>query len=220
MTSLLALLMALPFLYFGTPQTQQINLALADKVLENSVLIRIKVFRDIDGKRAYGFGGCSGTFINQTQVLTAAHCVADRIDSIWVKPFPTKGTAGFKAHIQRFDSTHDLALLTLEGYRTDKYAKKALSVRVGESVVAVGSPFRFEYLLSEGVVSMIGWKTKEFNSSYIVHTGMVNPGSSGGGLFNEQGELVGCNTMTYGSPFGWAGISLAVSIEDIREFLK
>jgi len=48
---------------------------------------------------------------------------------------------------------------------------------------------------------------------------MINPGSSGGGLFSMKGDLIGVNTLAVGF-LGWAGISLAVSTADIQEFLK
>lgn len=205
-------------------KTQQINLKLAETVLNNSALIRVKIWRlnPKTNAKEYGRAGCSGTFIGPNTVLTAAHCFPDAptITNIWVRPYTTKAAPGYAAHLVKWDKEHDLALLALEGYQTRIYAKKALSVRVGQAVVSVGSPFDFEFLLSEGIVALTSRSVREFKSHYLVHTGMINPGSSGGGAFNDEGELVGVNTMTQGNPFGWAGISMAVSIEDVKEFLR
>jgi S1-C subfamily serine protease len=91
---------------------------------------------------------------------------------------------------------------------------------VGASLIVVGSPFSLEFLVSEGIVALSHRKDHEFHGTYIIHTAMINSGSSGGGLFNPAGELVGVNTMTMGGPFGWNGISMAVDIKTVREFLR
>lgn len=220
MTNLIVILV----LAFCTPQTQQVDVNLVNTVLENSALIRMKVWRlnTETRKIQYGLGGCSGTFIGPNTVLTAAHCVNDpeHILNIWVRPYTTKAVSGYTAKLIKVDYTKDLALLALEGYQTEKYAKKASAVRKGEAVISVGSPYRFEYLLSEGIVAALGIKVDGFTSLYMIHTGMINPGSSGGGAFNSDGELIGVNTVTFGGFMGWAGISGAVLINDIREFLQ
>jgi S1-C subfamily serine protease len=94
------------------------------------------------------------------------------------------------------------------------------SPRVGEDVYNVGSPYFLEFLISSGLISAIDLKVKGFMAHYFVSTAMINPGSSGGGAFNEAGELIGVNTMTIGGPFGWAGISLAVDLSTLKEFLR
>lgn len=204
-----------------TPRTQQINLDLAEKVLNNSSIIRIKITRiNPEGEIKHGLAGCSGTFVGENTVLTAAHCFQGSFTNVWVKPYAARSSHGFVAHVVKLDFEHDLALLALEGYQTRIYAKRARSVRLGEAVISVGSPYGLQYLLSEGIVAAQGWKDKDFKSLYLVHTGMINPGSSGGGAFNDKGELIGVNTMSYGSPFGWSGISAAVSVANIEEILK
>ncbi len=82
----------------------------------------------------------------------------------------------------------------------------------------MGSPLIFEFVVSEGVVAAVNFTTRGYGSTYIITTAMINPGSSGGGAFNSKGELIGVNTMSTGM-FGWTGISLAVSLKDIRQLM-
>lgn len=168
--------------------------------------------------RHYGIAGCSGTFIAEGAVLTAAHCFSEATITTWVRPYNGKSKQAF---LVKIDPEYDLALLAVPGPFKHGIAKLTLQPpKLGSQIVNVGSPIGFEFLLSEGVVALTSFRERHFKSTYLVTTAMINPGSSGGGAFNDRGELVGVNTMTAGSPFGWAGISMAVSVEDIRRFLK
>lgn len=210
---LYATLMAFLFL----PHTQVISVKQADRVLEVSVLLRAKQYEvDEDFKIKRGMAGCSGTFVSHTEVLTAAHCFSRPTSDVWVRGIDR---ISYRAQITKLDPEHDLALLKVQGLSNHPYAKVAKKARVGEKVINVGSPLMFEFLVSEGIVAKLDHKVKEFKSHYMITTAMINPGSSGGGAFNENGELLGVNTMSIGL-FGWSGISMAVDTGSINGFLK
>lgn len=212
-------LLAICLLVFCTPHTQVLNIKQAEKVLSVSALIRAKQYRRGDnGVIKHDMVGCSGTFVASDKVLTAAHCFENPTTAVWVRPYGVG--LGFKALLIKADLSHDLALLQVVGYQTKALTKLAKYVRIGEKVVNCGSPYFFEFLLSEGIVSQTGRTVKEFKSHYTVTDAMINPGSSGGGAFNKDGELIGVNTMSVDGLLGWAGLSMAVSLEDIKEFLK
>lgn len=199
--------------------TQVLSIEQASGLLEVSVLIHAKQYQINPETKEVRKGviGCSGTYIGEGTILTAAHCFAAPTAPIWVKGYREPVLT---ARIAKLDFKHDLALLAVVHKKGHKYAKIAQSVRLGEFVVNVGSPFSLQFLLSEGIVAALGVKEREFDSTYTITTAMINPGSSGGGAFNERGELLGVNTMSMGGPFGWAGISMAVDAKTIKEFLK
>lgn len=215
MIKLYAAIMAFLFL----PHTQVLSIKQSTGVLDVSVLIRAKQY-SVDEKTFIvkrGMVGCSGTFVAGDKVLTAAHCFSLATTDVWVRDPHVRW--GFRARILKLDPEHDLALLQVEKMANHPYAKLAAGARIGEQIINVGSPVIFEFLVSEGIVAALRYHDKTFKSTYMITTAMINSGSSGGGAFNSNGELLGVNTMSIG-PFGWAGISMAVDIESIRGFLN
>ena len=208
-------------LFFNPPHTQALNQTQVDVVQDVSVMIRAKQYsvNPFSHKVEYGMSGCSGTYIDSYKVLTAAHCFGEPTLAIWVKD--SKETKSHTARLVKMDKDLDLAILEVKAPKGHRYAViNSTAPKVGEQVITVGSPFNFQFLLAEGIVSKLGYKSKEFKATYLVHTAMINPGSSGGGLFNSKGELIGVNTMTAGSPFGFAGISMAVDAATIDKFVS
>lgn len=202
-----------------TPKPVALTDLQVTQVLDTAVLIRAKQYRVNDYTQEVEFFGigCSGTYISSNTVLTAGHCFSNATLEIWVRD--PKQKTGVRAKLLKLDIDRDLALLEVNG-KPHQYAKLAKKAHLGGQIINVGSPFRFEFLLSEGIIASLGVKIKEYKSTYLISTAMINSGSSGGGAFNEKGELIGVNTMTAGGAFGWAGISMAVDLPSIREFLK
>lgn len=200
------------------PRTQTLSVSQTNKVLDVSVLIRAKQYavdpKTRDVKR--GMAGCSGTYVSPTKILTAAHCFSDPTTNIWVRG---RDGSSSPAILVKYNDDQDLALLEVKPKKKQRYAKVTTNVRVGEQVINVGSPYFFEFLLSEGIVAAEKVWIKKYKARYLITTAMINPGSSGGGAFNSKGELIGVNTMSIGL-FGWSGISIAVDSYGVTEFLK
>ncbi len=198
-----------------TPQTAVLDQTRVQQLMDVSVVIHAKEEVATAEGPKLAMIGCSGTFVTGDTVLTAAHCFQNTPMVIWVRG-PKGGS--HRAALLKCDFSHDLALLSVTGPKHVS-AKLSKVPQRGEAVYSMGSPIMFEFLLSEGIVSALNFKTKGYKSAYTIHTGMINPGSSGGGLFDINGNLVGVNTMSVGM-FGWTGISMAVSAEDIKDFLR
>lgn len=199
--------------------------------INNSVVIHMKfVGDDLKWHR----GGCSGTWINPHQILSAAHCFSESSAEIaWAKD---SSGVSYRLTVDKIDTQVDLALLDTSddkhGFQWGKFfvmataaphkkfARLGKNPHLGQSMICVGSPYGLDFMVSSGIISKLGQKVEEFTAVYILHTAMINPGSSGGGVFDMRGHLIGVNTMSIGSPFGWAGISTAVNLETIKEFLK
>ena len=95
---------------------------------------------------------------------------------------------------------------------------------VGEWVVAIGSPFGFDYSVTAGIVSAKGRSLPNENYVPFIQTDVaINPGNSGGPLFNLDGEVVGINSQIYTRSGGFMGVSFAIPINvamDVAEQLK
>ncbi len=123
------------------------------------------------------------------------------------------------------DPSSDLAVLkvdaddlpTVELGNSDK-------LDVGEWVVAIGSPFGFDYSVTAGIVSAKGRSLPNENYVPFIQTDVaINPGNSGGPLFNLDGQVVGINSQIYTRSGGFMGVSFAIPINvamDVAEQLK
>jgi serine protease Do len=84
---------------------------------------------------------------------------------------------------------------------------------VGEWVLAIGSPYGLDNTVTAGVVSAKGRSLPDGNVPFIQTDVAVNPGNSGGPLFNTRGEVVGINSQIYSQTGGYQGLSFAIPIE-------
>jgi serine protease Do len=88
------------------------------------------------------------------------------------------------------------------------------NVKVGEWVVAIGSPFGFDNTVTSGIVSAKSRSLPDGNYVPFIQTDVaVNPGNSGGPLFNMKGEVVGINSQIYSRSGGFQGLSFAIPID-------
>jgi serine protease Do len=113
------------------------------------------------------------------------------------------------------DERSDLALLKIEA--TGLPAVKLGDVkklRVGEWVLAIGSPFGFDYSVTAGIVSAKGRALPNENYVPFLQTDVaINPGNSGGPLFNTHGEVIGVNSQIFSQTGGYMGVSFAIPID-------
>jgi serine protease Do len=144
-------------------------------------------------------------------ILTNAHVVANAAD-VTVK---LSDRRELKAKVIGADRRTDVALLKVDatGLPTVKLGDPG-SVKPGEWVVAIGSPFGLESSVTAGVVSATGRALPD--SSYVpfIQTDVaVNPGNSGGPLFNMAGEVIGINSQIFSHTGGYQGVSFAIPID-------
>src|SRR5690606_30265030 len=90
---------------------------------------------------------------------------------------------------------------------------KSKSVLVGEWVLAIGSPYGLESTVTAGVVSATGRYISDGSVPFIQTDVAVNPGNSGGPLFNTRGEVVGINSQIYSQTGGYQGLSFSIPID-------
>lgn len=154
-------------------------------------------------------------------ILTNTH-VVDEVDEVVVK---LNDKREFRAKVIGTDKRTDVALLKINTH--DLPAVRIGDpnrLRVGEWVLAIGAPFGFENSATAGIVSAKGRSLPQENYVPFIQTDVaVNPGNSGGPLFNLRGEVVGMNSQIISRSGGYMGLSFAIPIDvamDIAEQLK
>ena len=143
-------------------------------------------------------------------IMTNAH-VVDGADEVLVTLTDKRE---FKAKILGSDKRSDVALVKIEA--TGLPAIKVGDVgrlRVGEWVMAIGSPFGLENTVTAGIVSAKQRDTGDF-LPFIQTDVAINPGNSGGPLINMRGEVVGINSQIYSRSGGFMGISFAIPMDE------
>lgn len=154
-------------------------------------------------------------------VLTNAH-VVDNADEITVRLTDKRE---YKAKVIGADRRTDVALIKIDasGLPTVRFGDPN-KLRVGEWVVAIGSPFGFDNSVTAGIVSAKGRSLPQENFVPFIQTDVaINPGNSGGPLFNLRGEVVGINSQIYSRTGGFMGLSFAIPIDvamDIQSQLR
>ena len=164
----------------------------------------------------------SGFVISQDgYVLTNAH-VVEGADEITVK-FTDKRE--FKAKVIGADRRTDIALIKIDatGLPAVRFGDPS-KLKVGEWVLAIGSPFGFDNTVTAGIVSAKGRSLPQENFVPFIQTDVaINPGNSGGPLFNLRGEVIGINSQIYSRTGGFMGLSFAIPADvalDVQKQLK
>lgn len=164
----------------------------------------------------------SGFIISKDGYILTNNHVVQNADEIIVR---LNDRRELEAKLIGADETTDLALLKVE-------AKNLPSVRLGDSekleagewVIAIGSPFGFDYSVTAGIVSAKGRSLPNDNYVPFIQTDVaINPGNSGGPLFDLDGKVVGINSQIYTRSGGFMGVSFAIPINvalEVSEQLK
>ncbi|MCB1770088.1 MAG: DegQ family serine endoprotease, partial [Candidatus Competibacteraceae bacterium] len=149
-------------------------------------------------------------------VVTNAH-VVDDMDSIIVG---LSDRTELPAEVVGKDSRSDIALLKVKADKPLPTVKigDIGKVKVGQWVLAIGSPFGFERSATQGIISALGRSLPRDNYVPFIQTdAAVNPGNSGGPLFNLDGEVIGVNSQIYSRSGGYQGLSFAVPVDVVME---
>ncbi len=162
----------------------------------------------------------SGFIITPDGYILTNHHVIDNADEVFVRLTDNRE---FKAKVIGSDKRTDVALLKIDG-NVLPYLKtgKSSSIKAGEWVLAIGSPFALENTVTAGIVSAKARDTGDYLP--LIQTDVaVNPGNSGGPLINMAGEAIGINSQIYSRSGGYMGISFAIPIDEalrVTEQLK
>ena len=144
-------------------------------------------------------------------IITNAHVVKDAKD-VTVKLTDRRE---FRAKVLGADAKTDIAVLKIDAKNLPVLALgNTKDLKVGEWVLAIGSPFGFENTVTAGVVSAKGRTLPDDSYVPFIQTDVaVNPGNSGGPLLNTRGEVVGINSQIYSRSGGYQGLSFAIPID-------
>jgi len=161
----------------------------------------------------------SGVIIERNGYVLTNNHVIENAQMIMVR---VSDHREYEARVIGRDPWTDLALLKIEGGRRLMPARLGDSggLRVGDWVVAIGSPFGLEHTVTAGIVSAKGRVIGAGPYDEFIQTDTaINPGNSGGPLFNSRGEVVGINTAIFSESGGSVGIGFAVPIDLAKELI-
>lgn len=165
-----------------------------------------------EGRMPERKGQGSGFIISPDGLILTNHHVVDGADEIKVHLADDRE---FKAKVIGSDAKTDVAVIKIDG-KDLPWVKLGNSkdVKVGEWVAAIGAPFGLENTVTSGIVSA---KSRNLPSDqfvpFIQTDAAVNPGNSGGPLFNMKGEVIGINSQIFSTSGGFMGLSFAVPID-------
>jgi serine protease Do len=164
----------------------------------------------------------SGFIISEDGYILTNHHVIDGADEIIVR---LSDRQEYEAKVIGSDKDSDIALLKIDGEDLPvlEYGDSN-DLKVGEWVLAIGSPFGFDHTVTAGIVSAKGRSLPSDNYVPFIQTDVaINPGNSGGPLFNMDGKVIGINSQIYSRSGGFMGLSFAIPIEmavDVADQIK
>ena len=169
-------------------------------------------------EHAYG----TAFFITSGGYMLTNHHVIEGADKITVT---LNDRTELDAVLIGSDERSDVAVLKVEGSQFPALPiGDSNGLKVGEPVLAIGSPFGFDYSASAGIVSAKSRSFSRETSVPFIQTDVaLNPGNSGGPLFNQRGEVIGINSRIFSGTGGYMGLSFSIPIDaamDIYEQLK
>jgi serine protease Do len=159
---------------------------------------------------AHGTG--SGFIVtSEGYILTNAHVVANA-DQVTVKLTDRRE---FQAKVIGVDQRTDVAVIKIEAHNLPVVKiGDVTKLKPGQWVIAIGSPFGFDNSATAGIVSATSRSLPSDNYVPFIQTDVaVNPGNSGGPLFNIRGEVVGINSQIFSQTGGYMGLSFAIPID-------
>mgnify|MGYP001229062631 CR=1 len=166
--------------------------------------------------------GGSGFIISEDgYILTNHHVIEDASEVI----ISLQDRREFSAEVVGSDKKSDVALLKVKTNENLPFLELGDSdkVRVGDWVMAIGSPYRLNSTVTAGIVSAKARSVPGQSTSYIpfIQSDVaINPGNSGGPLFNLNGEVIGINAMIYSNRGGYMGISFTIPINYADEIIS
>lgn len=170
----------------------------------------------VDSQLPDGLSCGTGCIIDKNGIiLTSAH-VVDAGNSVVVTMY--NGQNYTAKVLKRVGENKDIALLKIDTEELLKTVKlgNSAKIKVGEKVFAIGNPFGFSGTLTQGIISRI-----DYAKNRIQTDAAINPGSSGGPLLNDKGEIIGINQAIYNpdNNISNIGIGFATPINLVKEYL-
>ncbi len=182
-----------------------------DEMLERFGIPR--QYREMPQQKREATSYGSGFILKDNYIMTNFHVVEDATEVI----ISLSDRREFIAEVVGVDPLSDLAVLEVsdDDLPTVKVGNSD-ELRVGDWVIAIGSPFSFDFSVTAGIVSAKGRSINNNNiGNYVpfLQTDVaINPGNSGGPLFNLDGEVVGINSQIYSRSGGYQGLAFAIPI--------
>ena len=170
-------------------------------------------FREMPQQRRESVSFGSGFILKSNYILTNFHVVEDATEVV----VSLSDSREFKAEVVGVDPLSDLAVLEVDGKDLPAVnVGNSDKLNVGDWVIAIGSPFSFDFSVTAGIVSAKGRSIQNNNiGNYVpfLQTDVaINPGNSGGPLFNLDGDVVGINSQIYSRSGGYQGLAFAIPI--------
>lgn len=166
-----------------------------------------------------GISACTGVMVDSYHIVTCAHCVAYKMESepqVFIYPFGDSRNA----HVIGLDRKHDLALLLISkrsGATRDGIFADSKLVQVGDPVMVIGNALGFlDWTATAGIVSGLD----RADHGWIQSDATVNPGCSGGPVFDRYGHIIGLVEARIGPVYGIPGTQFFIPSNTVVGFLE